>query len=420
MSRPTLTPAQADVVARWSLWVAFCIDASVCGVIPISPVSPDRTLLFALTHPAARASLIAVVALSGLHFASAERRWRSGIVSLAALVTLAESRFAANGFAERHLFYGAAALVGWLAGAGLTRGPNTGRLGRQLALAALAAVYTNAGLSKLLRGGPLWGLSYTTAATVLEQQGGSEQGLAELVVLAMTSRPVGIAAGVVSHLSELAAFLMPFSRLAAVGVSTALIAMHAVIAIGTHTHDGQILFPSAMLLLVALALLPGLAGAGSVDPPQLRVDIPKSVPRTALAAGLLAFVLHPLNRYEDYGGTDPVLAEDQPGGPLRRLGPLMVDSRVGAAVIERLVEAPDAVVVSLRLGSGEEVAFRASCEATGHGRFDVGDMALWHEATEASPDAVAEVGVALHTVIAEAVGDRDACARLAAWRSRAR
>ncbi len=95
------------------------------------------------------------------------RRWRpiaSGVVALTALSVLSQMHALAEGGPMRHEFAVGVALLGWLCGLGWARDADADTaesFAEMGAVAALAATYVDAGLSKLIHGHLAWAESAT-------------------------------------------------------------------------------------------------------------------------------------------------------------------------------------------------------------------------------------------------------------------
>ncbi|MDQ3035164.1 MAG: hypothetical protein M3Y87_22350, partial [Myxococcota bacterium] len=170
---------------------------------------------------------------------------------LASIAVLCEARAANVGGPERFLFAGGTVLVGWIGGLAFVRAARGDReaeeRGAELgAIAALAAMYVNAGAQKLLTSGLGWADGDGLRLLILSQRevdGGTAT--AWLADLAISSRELPLALAVFTELAQLSAIAYPFHPRARAVVGTAILAFHAGVDLLT-----PISFPQAMALLV--------------------------------------------------------------------------------------------------------------------------------------------------------------------------
>lgn len=163
------------------------------------------------SHPHAPALLLAlagqplvVAALTGLglaalvQFARARHTLRAGGLALAVLALLSESLAAVAHGPSRPYFFVGAMLLGWLLGTAVARAAHRPglaglaaeqRLAEAGAIAALAAIYSAAGLSKLLHSGVSWADERTLRAIVLTHHRISDDSPAAAYAHFVAARP---------------------------------------------------------------------------------------------------------------------------------------------------------------------------------------------------------------------------------------
>jgi hypothetical protein len=94
------------------------------------------------------------------------QRWpiAAGMAALASLSVLSQTHALLSGGPMRHEFAVGVALLGWLCGVAFARGQKVDELAEAGAVAALAATYVSAGMSKLVKGQLVWAESATLRA----------------------------------------------------------------------------------------------------------------------------------------------------------------------------------------------------------------------------------------------------------------
>lgn len=271
--------------ARWYLRAALAavllFDLGLLAAM-LSVADPDgpRVLEAAprwLHAFAGRPELVVPVALLGaaavVRFALAPGRIGAALGALAAIAVLSNARAANVGGPERFLFAGGTVLVGWLAGLAFSRAGDGDRRDEERAaeigaVAALAAIYVNAGAQKILASGITWADGDELRLLVLSQRpvdaGFPTSTLADLVI---HERSLALAMAAFVEIAQLSAVLIPFHPRARAVVGTALLAFHAGVRLLT-----PISFPQSMALLVIFSYPWGrlLEARGVVAPDPAR------------------------------------------------------------------------------------------------------------------------------------------------------
>lgn len=250
--------------ARWHLRVALAsillFDLVLLAVTAATDAPGPRTrhdapaLLLALTgHAELVLPLAALGAAALVRFALAPGRAGAALGVLAVLGLLTEARAANHGGPERFLFAGGTALIGWIAGLAFVRAGRGDEEAEEVgaeagALAAIAAMYVNAGVQKLLVSGTGWADGDSLRMLVLTQRplGPSLTGpIADAVV---GSRALAFSLAAFTEIAQLSAIAYPFLPRARPIVGSMLLAFHAGVFVLT-----PIAFPQAMALLVAFS-----------------------------------------------------------------------------------------------------------------------------------------------------------------------
>lgn len=296
LPRPGLRIGLA-VICAWNL-VELILWVSETRPGPSSHPMVPLWLLEAVSSPVALALLGLGGLVAAVQFARRPGQLAAGLVLLAAQALLSET-FAATrdgGGPMRHLYFAGLALAGWCGGLALERMTRTAgetrvhpeAFARAGTLGALAGVYLNAGISKLLGGGLGWADATSLQCLMLSHAlpgAGSLSSQAVAYVGTHAWLAQTLAAGAL--LIELAAFLLlarnPFVR-AAIAVS--IVGMHLGILLLMHI---------GYMYAMALVLLFGVPWAelfrarrGGV--PSTEAAMP-SLPALKTAVGVVAFVI---------------------------------------------------------------------------------------------------------------------------------
>jgi hypothetical protein len=222
--------------------------------------------------PALAWAALAAVALAGLVALLRFARRRGGIaapcVSLGALVVLETVTAWTAGGHQRVFFASGAALAGWIAGHLYARASSTPTstststqdarsaawtepLARQGALAALAATYVNAGLSKLLLAGAAWAdASSVRVAVLVNHPIDDASPLAAYARFVVDHGAVARALSTATLVLELGAFAMVFAPRLRVAWAALLVGFHTNVAVLAQ----DIFYVQACALLLALTV----------------------------------------------------------------------------------------------------------------------------------------------------------------------
>lgn len=200
----------------------------VYGLHPNALSHPQApSLLCALAGSAAGVGAVTLVALVALAlFVRRPAQLAAGVVALVAIGLLVETISAISRGPKREFFSLGAALFGWLAGLAYARAlrPEAARsdddeaLAEAGAVAAFAATYVNAAMSKLLASGLAWSDSVTLRGIILSHHRIGDASLAGMYAQLVTTHPgVSQALSLATLVIELGAFvylLGPRARLA--------------------------------------------------------------------------------------------------------------------------------------------------------------------------------------------------------------
>jgi hypothetical protein len=207
---------------------------------------------------------LALVACAGivslLLFARRPRTLVPGAVALAALAVLEAVGAHLAGGHQRVFFASGAALAGWVAGRVFVRaawGPapramreSTERIAERGALAALAATYVDAGLSKLLRSGAAWvDASSVRVAVLVNHPIDDASPLASYARFVVDHGALAQALSTATLVLELGAFVMVFAPRVRFAWAILLVGFHVNVALLTQ----DIFYVQACALLLAFA-----------------------------------------------------------------------------------------------------------------------------------------------------------------------
>lgn len=372
--------------ARWYLRVALSLVllfdvAVVAGMLCLSDIDGPRVLLDAppvlralAGHPE-RVLPIAAIALVALaRFASGPGHVGAALGVLATTGFLCEARAAHVGGPERFLFVGGTVLVGWIAGLAFVRLGRGDRdaeeAGAEIgAIAALAAIYVNAALQKVMAAGITWADGDSLRLLVLSQRpfdaGFPTATIADVVT---GHRSVAFALAAFVELAQLSAIVYPFHPRARAVVGTMLLAFHAGVRMLT-----PISFPQSMALLVIFSFPWGrwLERRGWVapDPPDrvLARRPARAAAGIALATGLLVLLafVPPVRRLIDslahldvQGRAQPDAHRPQEREPARDA----FDDAAGAALSLQEGQRVGPCVAVGASRRGVEIAARFACD----------------------------------------------------------
>lgn len=401
---------------RWILSAVVAFD--LLGFAAFLPAAADRAAIAGAEVPAWAAAIAGplrfaaiVVGLAGISaFAVRRAPLVGGALALVALGVLSHAHAQLDGSPWRHLYYSGLCLLGWLAGLGLARARRLAD-GEAHAIAGatalLGAAYFNAGLSKLVFGGPAWLAGETLRHAVVAQDGLVGDGLLHALRVAVAAHPA-IAAGlasatVVFELGGVALLAGPRARLV---VAAGLVAMHLTIFALT-----GIAYAESIVLLLTFAGLPRAAA----DESQEAREVP-GARATAIAGVVLGLAAAVAIARQ---GLAADVEEAVTAAPTRSLGPFRRGDAIAGFRVVELAAAGDAATVFLER-DGARLGFDLTCRDTPDvGPLDRPPLHVFYRATAVPFARLAPAGAAVRDLALEA-GAPDVCAALRGWIAGAR
>jgi hypothetical protein len=250
---------------RAILGVMMAFDAVLCAIF-LGSLHPS-----AFSHPHAPgwllgigANLPALVALAGvavaasLWFARRPGAWVAGLIALVSVGVLVEAQGALLQGPMRFLFFSGATLLGWLFGLAFARwqkvdvtegSRRTEALAEQGAVAALAAAYLGALVSKLVHSGLGWVIHGGLQADIAGQHVWGRSGILDALALFVLEHAwLAHLLAAFALLAQASAVLLPYSRRGRMVSGSLLLIFH----LGVWLLM-PIVFPQAMVLIAAFA-----------------------------------------------------------------------------------------------------------------------------------------------------------------------
>lgn len=319
-SSHSLPPPASRLHLRLGLALIAAIDlASVAVQVATTAAGPRSHPLAPelLLAPGNNPLLVAVLALPGLlallAFARAWHPLRCGLLALLSLALLNESHAALVHGPSRPYFFSGALLLGWSGGTLLARllhrhaPPSLARdeqLAEAAALGTLAAIYTGAGLSKLLHTGVSWADQHTLRAIVLAHHRIDDTSLTGTYAQFLAARPLlSQVFATLTLVVQLGAPLMLIGPRLRAAWGLLLLGFHVQVTLltGIGYLQAKLLVPLFTLpwptLLARLRRRPPPADPALPAPPDTR----RILTLVALALALLTALVHlsPLRQYTD-------------------------------------------------------------------------------------------------------------------------
>jgi hypothetical protein len=323
---------------------------------------------------------------------------------LACLAMLSHVHGALVGSPWRHLYFSGTCLFGWALGAIVARrrgAPEDESLARIGAIATLGAAYANAGLSKLVYGGPAWLEGQSLRYTVVAQDGlvgtGALLHLRELVV---GTPAVAAALAVGTVFFELAGPAMLVGPRTRAFVASGLVGMHLSIYVLTSIGYVEAVF---LLTLFALPFAPGNEPPAEWGPSRRTLAIVGGALTLVIA---LSIVREGLSERVVGAAPSPSRVHVRP----TRVGPIAVGLELGGSRVDSLEVTGDALVVAMS-GPEGSVTFDVTCrETSDEGPWDQPPLHLFFRRTERPTGSLEAPARAL----AATLGDTP-CASMPGW-----
>jgi hypothetical protein len=345
--------APLRIVIGLSMALDTVLAAVFLGSLHPSALSHPRAPGWLLALGANRPALVLIATIgvaASLLFARRARAWVAGLVALASVGILVEAQGALLQGPMRFLFFSGTCLVGWLFGLAVARDEAVGEQG---AVAALAAAYLGAFLSKLAHGGVGWVNHGGLRADIAGQHvWGHSRVLDALAMLVLDHAWLAYALAAFALVAQGSAVLMPFSRRGRMLSGALLLAFHAGVWLLM-----PIVFPQAMVLVAAFAFpwprWLGRGGSETFRPASPRTAV---VAVAAVAAVVAVAWLPPLRAYTRF---PRALVQAQPVSEDMRavLGSLVEGATIGELRVERIEQvAPGHVRIVLSRGVVIDVA----------------------------------------------------------------
>lgn len=260
--------------------------------------------------------VMAILALGGAAAAvafglKAARLWQ-GVLALAVLASFSTTHAYLFGSPWRHLYFSGLCLAGWLLGLIVSRRQGVASDEAYActgSMAFLGASYLNAGISKLVFGGPGWLSGVTIQSVILGQDGLVADGMiASYRVWAAMTPAVAAALAVATTGLELAGPLFVIGRRVRMVVCLGLFAMHFNIWILT-----PILYWQSMLLLLLFGFSADVSPVDVLSRNSLLTDGRKVAAIAALLAILaLVGIRHQSQRFAQNQGVEDVESNPKP------------------------------------------------------------------------------------------------------------
>jgi hypothetical protein len=280
---------------RIVLAAVVALDVTVLAVVAhgsAAEATGERPWLRLLASVPSVGVIAAIGLVGAMFFARGRRPLAAGLLALAALTALESLAAAFSGSHQRVVFASGATLAGWLVGLAFARRAGEGpdeSLAETGGVAALAATYVDAGLSKLIDGGLHWADATSVQVAILVHHPVDDPSPLAHYARFLVQHPGAAQALSIATLAfELGAVALVLGPRIRKLWAVLLVSFHVNVALVTH----DIFYVQTCVLLLAFSFLPARA-MPPVSPERTR-DATRAVGRWIVVAVAGAWLVRTL------------------------------------------------------------------------------------------------------------------------------